>query len=531
MYFPGDPLFALDPIYQCDRRPGRARAARRDVRPRRHPARVVHRLPLGHRAHRRAPHPARGGRGGERAVTPHPHARARPSGPFFGYALPFDARHELVPPGRPDAVRLHGRVLDGAGDPVPDAILELWQADADGHVVQEAGLAAPRRVHLHRLGPRVDRPTRAATASRRCTPGAPFFALTVFARGLLNRLFTRAYLPEARGRPVPRDVDAERRGTLVAARDEHGFVFDIHLQGERRDRLPHLPATLTADGPELLFWPGDHRADEHFSDETFREAMLAVEMVWLDVLVDAGIAPPTRGPTCSGLVEDYHDEWLTEETEAGGNPVDGPGRAAAQRARGRAADRRRRGCTAASPARTSLDTALMLMAQDAVAQLQVEIRGQAERLAVLATTHRGTAMVARTLTQHAVPTTFGLKAAQWLAGVLDAYDDLDGAHLPRADRRRGRHPRGGRRARRQTPGAGRPGGPAPRASRRPRRGTPAAPPSPGSATRWSGAPTPGAGSPRTCSRCRRPGDRRAQRGRPAVARRRCRTSTTRSCPC
>ena len=63
MYFPGDPLFALDPIYQGDRRPGRAGAAGRDVRPRRHPARVVHRLPLGHRAHRHAPHAARGGRG------------------------------------------------------------------------------------------------------------------------------------------------------------------------------------------------------------------------------------------------------------------------------------------------------------------------------------------------------------------------------------------------------------------------------------------------------------------------------------
>ena len=60
-------------------------------------------------------------------------------GPFFGYALPFPDDSELVPPGTPGAVRLHGRVHDGAGDPVPDAILELWQADADGKVVQEPG--------------------------------------------------------------------------------------------------------------------------------------------------------------------------------------------------------------------------------------------------------------------------------------------------------------------------------------------------------------------------------------------------------
>jgi len=70
-----------------------------------------------------------------------------------------------------------------------------------------------------------------------------------------------------------------------------------------------------------LFWPGDHRADDHFSDQTFREAMLAVEMVWLDVLVEAGIAPPDARADLSGMVEDFHEEWLVEETEAGGNPA------------------------------------------------------------------------------------------------------------------------------------------------------------------------------------------------------------------
>ena len=54
-------------------------------------------------------------------------------GPFFGYALPYDGgRRRWCRPAAPDAIRLHGRVLDGAGDPVPDALLELWQPDADG---------------------------------------------------------------------------------------------------------------------------------------------------------------------------------------------------------------------------------------------------------------------------------------------------------------------------------------------------------------------------------------------------------------
>ena len=53
---------------------------------------------------------------------------------------------DLVPPGHPDAVQLTGRVLDGAGEPVPDALLEIWQADASGAVVRRAGLTASRRL-------------------------------------------------------------------------------------------------------------------------------------------------------------------------------------------------------------------------------------------------------------------------------------------------------------------------------------------------------------------------------------------------
>ena len=60
-------------------------------------------------------------------------------GPFFGYALPYPGDSELVPPGRAEAIRLHGTVYDGAGQPVPDALVEIWQADADGNVAQVAG--------------------------------------------------------------------------------------------------------------------------------------------------------------------------------------------------------------------------------------------------------------------------------------------------------------------------------------------------------------------------------------------------------
>ena len=162
-------------------------------------------------------------------------------GPFFHYALPFPGDSELVPPARADAVNLHGRVLDGAGAPVPDALIELWQADADGRVCREAG-------SLRRDGFTFTGWGRAATddaghySFSTLRPGpvaagsAPFFALTVFARGLPNRLFTRAYLPideatQARD-PLLSAVEESRRPTLVALADAHGFRFDIRLQGD-----------------------------------------------------------------------------------------------------------------------------------------------------------------------------------------------------------------------------------------------------------------------------------------------------------
>ena len=214
MYFPGDPLFALDPIYQSITDPKARERARRDLRPRPDAARVGHRLPLGHRAHRLAPHPARGG---PRDM----HATARPDRrPVL--RLRAALRRRRGPrrrPAHPDAVRLHGTVYDGAGDPVPDALLEIWQADARGQRADGRGLAAPRRLDLHRLRARGHRRRWALHLHHvRADGDAPFIAMTVFARGLLDRLFTRVYLPDHADAPVPAvgagrpPLDAGRRG-------------------------------------------------------------------------------------------------------------------------------------------------------------------------------------------------------------------------------------------------------------------------------------------------------------------------------
>lgn len=153
-------------------------------------------------------------------------------GPFFHYALPYDGDSELVPRGAPGAIRLHGTVYDGAGAPVPDAILELWQADASGEVVQQAGSLRRDGWTFTGFGrSATDREGRYSFTT--LTPGvaAPFFAITVFARGLLHRLFTRAYLPGASDAFLD-DLPPDRRATLVTTADESGLRFDVRLQGE-----------------------------------------------------------------------------------------------------------------------------------------------------------------------------------------------------------------------------------------------------------------------------------------------------------
>src|SRR5262245_57626870 len=86
--------------------------------------------------------PAPGHEHSSRARTEEAPPAATPSqtvGPFFGHALPYGDGPRVVPEWHPDAIRIHGRVLDGAGDPLPDALVEIWQADADGDVPGPGG--------------------------------------------------------------------------------------------------------------------------------------------------------------------------------------------------------------------------------------------------------------------------------------------------------------------------------------------------------------------------------------------------------
>jgi protocatechuate 3,4-dioxygenase alpha subunit len=162
-------------------------------------------------------------------------------GPFFGYALPYPGGPELVPPAHPDAVRLTGLVLDGDGAPVPDALLEIWQAAPDGSAPRLSG-------SLRRDGFTFTGWGRAATDNNgrysfsTLLPGAtdtgsaPFIAVTVFARGLLDRLYTRCYLPghetDWDDDPLLTSLPVDRRRTLIGQALGRELHFDIRLQGE-----------------------------------------------------------------------------------------------------------------------------------------------------------------------------------------------------------------------------------------------------------------------------------------------------------
>ena len=123
-----------------------------------------------------------------------------------------------------------------------------------------------------------------------------------------------------------------------------------------------------------------------------------------------------RGRTCRSYWSDDDCESLAVAAEDGGNPVIGLVELLRQRAVPAIAPWIHRGLTS----QDVLDSSLMLAVRAVVDDLASQLKEQVSTLAELAALHRATPMVARTLTQHAAPTTFGAKAAGWLNGVVDA---------------------------------------------------------------------------------------------------------------
>jgi protocatechuate 3,4-dioxygenase alpha subunit len=161
-------------------------------------------------------------------------------GPFFGVGLPFEKGEQIAPPGSTGVIRIEGQVLDGNGEPVPDALLEIWQPDDHGRYrnVADSGATGFGRCRTDSEG---------AFSFMTVKPGAPpapdgrtqapHLNVTVFARGLLRHLVTRMYFPdetEANATdPVLNLVEPPRRETLIASDCGGVLRFDVRLQGER----------------------------------------------------------------------------------------------------------------------------------------------------------------------------------------------------------------------------------------------------------------------------------------------------------
>jgi protocatechuate 3,4-dioxygenase, alpha subunit len=177
-------------------------------------------------------------------------------GPFFKYGLTPDGKYDwndafnnnlVTADATGDRIRIEGRVFDGDGQPVPDAMLEIWQADAQGRFADPKDKRALPNAAFRGFG-RCGTDGNGDYAFDTIKPGsvpdpdgkpqAPHILLAIFARGMLMHLYSRIYLGgEAANAadPVLALVPADRRNTLIAVRQPGNgnavYRFDIRLQG------------------------------------------------------------------------------------------------------------------------------------------------------------------------------------------------------------------------------------------------------------------------------------------------------------
>jgi 3-carboxy-cis,cis-muconate cycloisomerase len=156
-----------------------------------------------------------------------------------------------------------------------------------------------------------------------------------------------------------------------------------------------------------LFWPGDARAGALFGDEALLAAMVAVESAWVGTDLDVASL-----------------DGVDLDTEAGGNPVIPLVEAL------RAAHPEVAGLHDGLTSQDVLDSALVLMLRDAVTAVRGHLAGALEALASLSTAYGETPMTGRTLTQPALPITFGHKLDTWRAGLTGAEADLAALSYP-----------------------------------------------------------------------------------------------------
>jgi protocatechuate 3,4-dioxygenase alpha subunit len=162
-------------------------------------------------------------------------------GPFLSIGLPWVDGPDAAAEGTPGAIVVTGVMTDGAGAPVPDGMVETWQADPDGRFPHPDDPRGAVNYPGFRNFARATTDADGRFWLRTLVPGevdsqAPHIDVTVFARGLLKHLVTRVYFPEQPANaddPVLTSLPADRRALLIAVPDgPDRYRFDIRLQGE-----------------------------------------------------------------------------------------------------------------------------------------------------------------------------------------------------------------------------------------------------------------------------------------------------------
>ena len=156
---------------------------------------------------------------------------AQTVGPYFSIGLLWEDGPDVVPAGTAGEIWLRGQVLDGGRDPIPDAMIETWQADPGGDY-ETPGFRGFGRCPTDADGRWAIRTVKPGAAAGQ----APHIAVSVFARGLLHRVVTRIYFADEEAAnasdPVLAGLDEAARATLIAPLENDGYRFDVRLQGD-----------------------------------------------------------------------------------------------------------------------------------------------------------------------------------------------------------------------------------------------------------------------------------------------------------
>ena len=162
-----------------------------------------------------------------------PYTPSQTVGPFFSFGLCTEPAHLMAPEGGDGTLHIQGRVIDGAGDGVPDALVEIRQADEAGVYRPDSGWG---RCGTGTGGDFEFLTVKPGAVEAGTVRQAPHLNVLVFARGLLKPLLTRMYFPDEGAAnttdPVLAGIEqAGERATLIARAEGGTLRFDIHLQG------------------------------------------------------------------------------------------------------------------------------------------------------------------------------------------------------------------------------------------------------------------------------------------------------------